>query len=102
MTSETRIFIEPQDIAGIEIECPKCHLSILYPIAGDKTVEILAGCPHCCHYFFDEKTNPRPQQAEFPAINELQRMAASLRSLRRQDRTDIHAHIRFRVNVDAG
>jgi hypothetical protein len=102
MTSETRTFIGAADVSGIEVECPKCGLTIFYPIGGEKTLDILAGCPHCSHQFFDAKSDARGfGHPEFPAINELQKFAASLRTLLRSDRTDIHANIRFRIDAEA-
>jgi hypothetical protein len=98
MTNETRTFIQAIDISGVEVECPKCFLTIFYPVAAvEKVTELLARCPSCNHDFFDY-INTRT--VEYPAINDLQKIAASLRSLNRPDRTDIHANIRFRVNID--
>jgi hypothetical protein len=94
MTSETRTFIGAADISGVEIECPKCHLTIFYPAIGERIIDILAGCPHCANEFFDEGSKSR----EYPAINDLQKIVSALRSLVRSDRTDIHANIRFRVS----
>jgi hypothetical protein len=93
MTNETRTFIGIADISGVEIECPKCNLTILYPVGGERTMEILAGCPHCYHSFFDEGNKSR----EYPAIYDLQKIVAALRTLVRPDRTDIHANIRLRI-----
>ena len=98
MTNETRTFIQTADISGVEVECPKCFLTIFYPIAAvEKVTEMLAGCPNCGHGFFDHTSN---RTVEYPAINDLQKSAAALRSLNRPDRTDIHANLRFRVNID--
>jgi hypothetical protein len=93
MTSETRTFIQAADISGIEIECPKCNLTIFYPAGGERVMEILAGCPHCYNQFFDEGAKSH----DYPAINDLQKIVGALRTLLRPDRTDIHANIRFRI-----
>ena len=98
MTSELRTFIEAGDISGIEVGCPKCHLTLFYPVDVEKAIELLARCPHCSHDFFDElRTNRGYPHSEYPAINDLQKIAAALRTLLRPDRTDIHAQIRFRI-----
>jgi hypothetical protein len=93
MTSQTRTLIGAEDIAGIEIECQKCGLTVFYPAGGERVAHILAGCPNCCDGFFDEGNKGQ----EFPAINELQKIVSALRALVRPDRTDIHANIRFRI-----
>jgi DNA-directed RNA polymerase subunit RPC12/RpoP len=104
MTSETRTFVQAHDIEGVEVECPKCQLTIFYPIAAtEKTTEILAGCPHCSHRLFDDTTTGTTFRSQnFPAIIDLQKIASGLRALVRADRTDIHAGIRFRVGSVSG
>ncbi len=102
MTSETRTFIEATDIAGVEIECQYCHSTIFYPIVALADAKKLpANCPQCNHGMFDVlPTNSQSQYTQFPsypAIDDLQKIAASLRDLVRE-RTDIHASIRFRVD----
>jgi hypothetical protein len=104
MTSETRTFIEAQDIAGVEIECPQCLSTVFYPIAAlEESKKIPSSCPQCNRGLFDVlPTNPQSPYAQFPsypAINDLQKIAAALRSLVRE-RTDIHAQIRFRINTE--
>jgi hypothetical protein len=50
MTTETRTLTEMKDVLGVEIECPECQLTILYPIAKLFRIEPL--CPHCnCDWF---------------------------------------------------
>jgi len=104
MTSETRTFIEATDIAGVEMECPKCFSTIFYPIAAlEEAKNIPSNCPQCNRVMFDVlPTNPESHYVQFPsypAINDLQKIAAGLRSLVRE-RTDIHTQIKFRINTE--
>jgi hypothetical protein len=96
MTSEIRTLIELSDIMGIEIECPECHLTIAYPMA--KLVRMVANCPHCNQDWFDH-TMGRSAET-YPALDSLQQIATQLRALTRNDRTDIRAKIRVRIDVD--
>jgi predicted nucleic acid-binding Zn-ribbon protein len=102
MTSETRTFIGAADISGVEIECTSCHLTIFYPVTGERAMDILAGCPHCSKGLFDEVSGRTFGDRVFPVINELQKLTSALRALLRPDRTDIHANIRFRIDTAAG
>src|SRR5271163_3866960 len=104
MTSETKTFVQAQDIAGIEVECPQCHVTIFYPAsATEKGTEILSRCSHCNRDLFDAApipaSSPYTHSPSYPAINDLQKVAAGLRSLVRE-RTDIHANIRFRIDAE--
>lgn len=101
MTSETRTLIEMNDITGVEIECPECRLMIFYPIFVKEVIKIGPACPHCNRLFFDEANNRAYGGREYPAIDSIQEIAASLRALCRKDRTDIHANIRLRVNAES-
>jgi hypothetical protein len=96
MTTETRTLIEFKDIMGVEIECPECHLSLVYPIA--KLSRIGPAYPHCSHALFDAREGSR--DSAYPAIDNIEHIAENLRRLTRDDRTDIHAQIRLRVNVE--
>lgn len=95
MTSETRTFIDPGDISGIEVECPECHLTVFYPIGGERTMDIWVACAHCMHRFFDKAG--KEGSNNYPAINELQKIVSALRALLRPERTDIHTNVRFRI-----
>jgi hypothetical protein len=101
MTSELRTLIEAADITGVEIECPECHLTILYPTA--KLFKIGPSCPHCNETWFDAYGDAR-SIATYPAIDSIQHsiqhIAEHLRKMTRADRTDIHAKIRFRINTE--
>jgi hypothetical protein len=104
MTSETRTFVEARDIAGIEVECRRCHSTIFYPLeAIEKAEKIIASCPQCNQGLFDVATvdpsSPYVQFPSYPAINDLHKIAAGLRSLVRE-RTDIHANVRFRIDAE--
>ncbi len=97
MTSETRTLIEFNDITGVEIECPECHLAIVYPVA--KLSKIEPKCPACTRTWFDPLRNDR--LPTYPAIDDIQHIAEHLQKLTRKDRTDIHAHIRLRINGES-
>ncbi|HEY1659893.1 MAG TPA: hypothetical protein VGG14_16190 [Candidatus Sulfotelmatobacter sp.] len=101
MTSETRTLLEPKDIVGMEIECHECHMTIFYPTAVKEVIKIVSYCPHCSHKLFDEVQSREFGSVSCPAIESLQTVVANLRALVRADRTDIHAQIRYRVNVES-
>ena len=105
MTSETRTFIEAGDIAGVEVECRECHSTVFYPLAAvEKAEKVLATCPQCNRGLFDMATADAQsryvQFPTYPAIGDLHKIAAGLRSLVHV-RTDIHANIRFRIDNGA-
>jgi hypothetical protein len=102
MTSETRTLIEAHDIRGVEVECPECHLTILYPVAVEKVIKIGPACPHCNHTFFDSIRDNVHPGIHCPAIDSIQEIASNLRTLIREDRTDIHANIRFLIGSPNG
>jgi hypothetical protein len=85
MTTETRTLIEMKDVLGGEIECPECHLTILYPIA--KLFRIEPHCPHCNCDWFDHRTGMG---------------SPGIVGLNRDDRTDIYARVRLSINIDQG
>jgi hypothetical protein len=96
MTTETRTLIEMKDVLGIEIECPECRLTILYPVA--KLFRIEPNCPHCNCDWFDHRSGMGGDM--YPAIDSVQHVAQELRALNRDDRTDIHARVRLSINID--
>jgi hypothetical protein len=96
MTTETRTLIEMGDILGVEIECPECHLTMLYPVA--KLSKIETNCPHCNCEWFDDCLGKSGKM--YPAIESMQRIAEELRTLTRNDKTDIHAQVRLSIKVD--
>lgn len=98
MTSETRTLIELGDITGAEMECPECHLTIFFPVG--KLFKIAASCPHCNHQWFDERVNKHPSDTPYPAIDSIQAIFKELRTLTRDDRTDIHVRMRLRINIE--
>jgi hypothetical protein len=103
MTSETKTFVQAQDIAGVEVECQQCHVSVFYPVsAPEKGAEILPRCSHCKRDLFDA-TTAAPPYAPFqshPAIEEIKSIADGLRALCRK-RTDIHANVRFLIDTES-
>jgi len=99
MTSETRTLIGMGDVTGIEIECPECHLTILYPVA--KLFKIRPQCPHCNQDWFDPIPERHSVEGAYPAIDNIQNIASHLRTFTRSDRTDIHAQVRLRINTEA-
>jgi hypothetical protein len=106
MTSETKTFVQIKDIAGIEVECQRCGVTILYPIHAtsgiEKSTEILFRCA-CRHDLFDAAPVPASSHyvpfPSYPAIDDLNNIASHLRSLVQQ-RTDIHANVRFRIDAE--
>lgn len=52
MTNETKSFIEPNDILGIEFECGHCHSRFLYSLI-EHPIRIIANCPNCQEQFYD-------------------------------------------------
>jgi phage FluMu protein Com len=98
MTSETRTLIGLDDISGIEIECPKCHLTIFYPLA--QLVKISPQCPHCKQLWFDAIPDKIPVESAHPAIESITSITSNLRALLRNDRTDIHAKVRLQIKTD--
>lgn len=106
MTSETKTFVQAQDIAGIEVECHQCHVTIFYPVSiAEKGTKILARCSHCNVDLFDAEpvnsSSPYAQFPSYPAIDNLKSVADGLRTLC-DKRTDIHANIRFRIDTELG
>lgn len=100
MTRETRTFIKTGDITGIEIECPKCHLTVVYPVNVKEIIKIGPNCTHCNHTLFDSTHNSVYPETHFPAIDAIQDIAANVRKLTRPDRTDIHANVRLCINTE--
>jgi hypothetical protein len=85
MTSETKTFINATDIAGIEVECQQCHVTIFYPVSAmEERAQIIARCPHCNGDLFDAAPAPAPHFAHFPsypAVDDLHKIASGLRAL---------------------
>jgi transcription elongation factor Elf1 len=52
MTSETRTFIESEDILGVEFECLYCHTRALYEVKVAPKM-LLSACPNCNQRFSD-------------------------------------------------
>jgi uncharacterized protein (DUF983 family) len=100
MTSETRTLIGLDDINGVEIECPKCHLTILYPIS--QLFKVAPHCPHCKQEWFDAIPDRIPSDTGYPAIESISVIAANMRALTRGDRTDIHAKVRLQLKAGSG
>ena len=93
MTSELRTLIELEDIAGVEIECPGCHVKIVFPMT--QLFKIGIGCTHCPQQWFDSKDEPG--RKVYPALEKIQQIIAHLRALTNGDRTDIHAKVRVQI-----
>jgi hypothetical protein len=51
MTNETKSFIEPEDILGVEFECGHCHSRFLYKLP-DAPMRIIYQCPNCNEPFY--------------------------------------------------
>jgi hypothetical protein len=47
MTTQTKRFIELQDVLGLRFECKECHASLSLPLTKDLNASRLRTCPHC-------------------------------------------------------
>lgn len=52
MTSETRLFVEPGDLLGVEFTCGHCGARLLYQLP-ERPMRIASACPNCNEAFFD-------------------------------------------------
>lgn len=92
MTSETRVFVELTDIAGLEFSCRKCGTKILYPL--EKQYDRLADkCPNCFEPWLSERPNKQP--GEPPIADLILRTLASLRGI--SETSGVKAHVRLHV-----
>jgi len=98
MTRETRTLVDLRDVAGLEIECPECGLKIIFPT--DKPLKLTPGCPHCNVKWFDELDDKMTGSRRYPALDSFKEIIAHLRALNLEDRTDIHARVRFHITND--
>jgi hypothetical protein len=73
VTSETRVFIEPEDVLGVEFECMHCHGRFLYRLP-DKPVRILSTCPNCNEPFYGP-TGMESFQQFFALLTAMPRLA---------------------------
>lgn len=96
MTSETRTLFETEDISGLEIECPDCHIKTIYPISECLTLE--AQCRNCPKRLFDATSDKQTGHNIYPAIETIRELVGNLWALGRT-RTDIHAHIRLQIKT---
>ncbi len=51
MTSETRLFVEPEDLLGVEFTCGHCGARLLYQLPK-QPVRIAHTCPNCNEAFY--------------------------------------------------
>lgn len=56
MTTEQRIAIQPEDIAGFEFECPRCKGRFFIPI--EKFDSLADKCSNCREKWFDGDGSP--------------------------------------------
>ena len=52
MTSESRLFVEPEDLLGVEFTCGHCGARLLYSLPK-RPVRIAHTCPNCNEAFYD-------------------------------------------------
>jgi len=52
MTTETRTFVEPRDLLGVEFKCGHCGARLLYALP-ERPMRIVASCPNCNEAFYD-------------------------------------------------
>jgi transposase-like protein len=100
MTSETRTLIEAADITGVEVECPECGITTFYPLQLESIKKIGPGCPHCHRQFFDMATTTVSGAEAYPALSFIHGIIGNLTKFTQTDRTDIHANVRFRLNME--
>lgn len=96
MTSEMITLIELADVNGIEMQCPKCHVKIIFPVT--EPANFTVSCPSCRTPWFDSTPDKQTGKSVFPAFDSLQLIAAHLRRLT-STRTDIHAVVRLNINT---
>lgn len=96
MTSETRTLIEVGDVSGIEVECPECHTTIMFPV-GDR-FSLTTQCPHCNRKWFDGTFDTARAREIFPAVDSLRAIATNLSALNKT-RTDIHGTVRLHIKT---
>lgn len=88
MTSETRTYVEIPDLRGLEIECPKCEVRILLPLAADNPPRRLPNhCPNCSEDLI-RKDGPEQDQVE-----------TLIRILRNLPAESMKAKLRFLVHT---
>jgi len=51
MTNENRIFIEAEDLLGVEFECGQCQARLFYKLPG-QPMRIASRCPNCNEPFY--------------------------------------------------
>jgi len=51
MTSETRLFVEPEDLLGVEFTCGHCGARLLYSLPK-QPMRIVQTCPNCNEAFY--------------------------------------------------
>jgi hypothetical protein len=96
VTSETRTLIEAGDVVGLEVECPGCHMKIVYPIS--EWLKIDVQCRNCPKRLFDATSNQQTGQNVYPAIDSLRELAGNLWALS-TTRADMHARVRLQVTT---
>lgn len=100
MTTETRTFVEINDIVSIEIGCPNCKVVASYPVAIEAIKKIQSSCRHCNHQLFDMATAHVAGVDAYPALASLYQILGNLSKMADPDRTDIHGSIRLRLNTE--
>jgi len=73
MTSESRVFIEPDDLLGVEFECLHCLSRFLYKLP-DKPIRIISHCPNCNEAFYGP-TGMEDFQQFFALLTAMPRLA---------------------------
>ncbi|MFZ0737260.1 MAG: zinc ribbon domain-containing protein [Candidatus Acidiferrales bacterium] len=73
MTSETRIFIEPNDLLGVEFECGECGTRLVYELPR-RPVRISHVCPNCNEPFYDAATKGNDFQQFFALLSTMRRL----------------------------
>ena len=92
MTTETKTTIEPSDIGGIELSCPRCSTKVIFPI--DKYDRLNPQCPSCNENWFTISMDCGVEVSmAMKQIKELMRLIGFLSG----QRDDIHAKVRIHL-----
>jgi len=83
MTRETRTFISPSEIAGVQFECTKCHAKVTIPMRTDRNIEVPTQCCVCNDYWFSSVMDTR-HRAVVTAIDQLTKVAKMVSELESQ------------------
>jgi hypothetical protein len=80
MTSETRTYIDVNDLLAAVVQCPGCHASLALSFAADH-MNLPQNCPHCrAQWFESTPQNPTRGQRLSALFEALRLLKSSLDS----------------------